>query len=142
MAFQTGCSLSLLLLSLAAAFGADSTTKKALTMAEILAGSKPTDWRPLEPENTVYLEIPQGRVVIELAPIFAPLHVANVKALVREHYFDGLAILRCQDNYVVQWGDPNAEKPALKRKIQTARATLPPEFERALDPKLPFTCLP
>jgi len=89
----------------------------------------------------VYLELPAGRVVIELAPDFAPQHVANVKTLAREGYFDGLAIIRSQDNYVVQWGDPNAEKPEQKRKIRTAKATLPPEFERSLDPKIPFTRL-
>jgi len=134
--------IAVLLLPIRVAFGADKPEAKAPVMAEILAASKPTDWRPLEPENTVYLEIPQGRVVIELAPSFAPQHVANLKALAREHYFDGLAILRCQDNYVVQWGDPNAEKPELKRKLQQAKPTLPPEFDRALDPKLPFTRLP
>jgi peptidylprolyl isomerase len=81
-------------------------------------------------------------VIIELGPDFAPQHVANVKALAREHYFDGLAILRVQDNYVVQWGDPDAEKPELARKIKQAKPNLPPEFERTLDPKLPFTPLP
>jgi peptidylprolyl isomerase len=96
----------------------------------------------LDPENTIYLELTNGRVVIELAPQFAPNHVANIKALVREHYFDGLVFLRCQDNYVVQWGDPEAEKPDKKRRIQTAKAKLAPEFDRALDSKLPFTKLP
>lgn len=121
---------------------AELAPKKAATMAEVLAASKPDDWRALDPENTIYLELTNGRVVIELAPVFAPNHVANIKALVREHYFDGLAFLRCQDNYVVQWGDPDAEKPDKKRKIQTAKATLAPEFDRALGPKLPFTKLP
>jgi peptidylprolyl isomerase len=111
-------------------------------MAEVVAGSKPSDWRPLPPENTLYLDFTNGRVIIELAPAFAPLHVANVKALVREHYFDGLAILRCQDNYVTQWGDPDAENPQTKRKLQHAKATLPPEFDRDLDPKVSFTPLP
>src|SRR5687767_14495595 len=83
------------------------------TMAEILAATRAEDWRPIDPENTVYLDLPQGRVVIELAPTFAPRHVANVKALIREKYFDGLSILRAQDNYVVQWGDPHAENPTL-----------------------------
>jgi peptidylprolyl isomerase len=77
-----------------------------------------------EPENTIYLELEKGRVVIELAPEFAPKHVANVKALVREGYFDGLAILRAQDNYVVQWGDPNAEKPEA-RKIKNGKGDAP-----------------
>jgi peptidylprolyl isomerase len=124
------------------ALAAEPTPKKAPTMADVLATSKPADWRTLDPENTIYLELTNGRVVIELAPAFAPNHVANIKALVREHYFDGLAFLRCQDNYVVQWGDPDAEKPDKKRKIQTAKAKLSPEFDRELDSKLPFTKLP
>jgi cyclophilin family peptidyl-prolyl cis-trans isomerase len=108
----------------------------------VLAASKPADWRPLDPENTLYLEFAAGRVVIELAPFFAPRHVANVKLLAREHYYDGLAIIRVQDNYVVQWADPNAEKPELARKIQHAQRTLAPEFVRPLDKKIPFTPLP
>ncbi|MDB6035727.1 MAG: peptidylprolyl isomerase [Verrucomicrobiales bacterium] len=124
----------------AAIFAAEP--QKPPTMADILAASQPADWRPLNPENTLYIELPTGRVVIELAPNFAPNHVDNVKALAREHYFDGLAIVRAQDNYVVQLADPNAEKPELKRKIKNGKATLPPEFERETDPKLPFTRLP
>src|SRR3954469_21833748 len=62
----------------------------ARTMADVLATSKPTDWRALDPENTVYMDLPSGRVVIELAPQFAPQHAANVRALVREGFFDGL----------------------------------------------------
>ncbi len=135
------CSIfSALILATESALAADLSKPK--TMAEILAASKPGDWRPLDPENTLYLELATGRVVIELAPTFAPAHVANVKALARESYYDGLAILRAQDNYVVQWGDPDAEKPALARKLQRARRTLPPEFDRQLDPSLPFTRLP
>jgi peptidylprolyl isomerase len=119
-----------------------ATQHKAPIMAEVLAASGPGDWRALDPENTLYVEFAKGRVVIELAPAFAPNHVANVKALARERYFDGLAIVRVQDNYVVQWADPDAEKPELARKIQRAHKTLPAEFDRALDPKLPFTPLP
>jgi len=121
---------------------ADTTKPSGPTMANVLSNSTPGDWRALDPENTVYLEFASGRVVIELAPSFAPNHVANVKALARERYWDGLAIVRVQDNYVVQWADPNAEKPELARKIQDAHKTLPAEFERAFDPKLPFTPLP
>ena len=58
-------------------------------MTNILAASQPSDWRPLDPENTIYLELASGRVVMELAPDFAPKYVANVKTLVREKYFDG-----------------------------------------------------
>lgn len=125
-----------------AAMAAEPATRKGPTMANVLAKSKPGDWRPLDPENTLYVEFASGRVVIELAPVFAPRHVANVKALAREHYYDGLAIVRAQDNYVVQWADPDAEKPELARKIQRAQRTLPAEFECMLDPKVAFTRLP
>jgi len=134
--------LAVVALTQRAASAGEKNRSKGLILAEVLAASKPGEWRALDPENTLYLELASGRVVIELAPAFAPKHVANVKTLAREHYFDGLAILRAQDNYVVQWGDPNAEDPALARKIEHAQKTLPAEFDRALDRKLPFTRLP
>lgn len=117
----------------------DLTTASKL---DVLGKAKAGDWRPLDPEDTLYVELPKGRVIIELAPGFAPKHVANAKALARERYYDGLAVVRCQDNYVVQLADPNVEKPELARKIQNAQRTLPPEFDRSLDPKIPFTRLP
>ena len=130
------------LILIGSVFGGELSKVKTPTMAELLARSKPTDWRTLDPENTLYVELSNGRVVIELAPNFAPNHVANVKALAREKYYDGLAILRVQDNYVAQWGDPDGEKPEAARKIKMARRTLPPEFDRSFDPHLPFTKLP
>jgi peptidylprolyl isomerase len=98
------------------------------TAAEVLAASTATDWHVLDPQNTLYVELPAGRVVIELMPQFAPNHVANVRALARGNYFDGLAIVRSQDNYVVQWGDPEGNK----KPVGTAHRTLPAEFERPL----------
>ena len=78
------------------------------TSAEVLASATASDWRRLDDARTLYLELPAGRVILELAPAFAPEHVENIQTLARERYFDGLAILRAQDNYVVQWGDPAA----------------------------------
>jgi len=107
--------------------------KPPRTMGEVLEATTPADWRPLEPENTLYLQLAQGRVVIELAPAFAPLHAANLRTLARQKYFDGLAIVRSQDNFVVQWGDPEG-----KRSLGDARARLPPEFTVKATPGLPF----
>jgi peptidylprolyl isomerase len=109
----------------------------ARTMADVLAAAGPADWRPLDPENTLYLELESGRVVIELAPRFAPQHAGNIRQLARQGYYDGLAIIRSQDNFVVQWGDPDG-----KRDLGKARARLPSEFTTAIDPSLPFTRLP
>ena len=111
----------------AAAAAADPAPAKAQSTTEVLAASRPSDWRGLDPQNTLYLELPAGRVIIELAPVFAPNHVANVTTLAREGYFDGLAFMRSQDNYVVQWGDAGGRKP-----LQKAQRTLPAEFERPL----------
>jgi peptidylprolyl isomerase len=84
---------------------------KPVTVADLLAGSPAGDWREPNPDDTLYLELARGRVVIELATQVAPRHVANLKTLVRNHYFDGLAIIRVQDNYVVQWDDPAHRRP-------------------------------
>jgi len=110
---------------------------EAKTMAEVLAASTPADWRTLDPANLLYMETTAGRVIIELAPQFAPNHVDNIRALVRENYFDGLSINRVQDNFVVQWGDPDT-----KKAIRTAqRRIADPEFTRPSQ-GLAFTVLP
>jgi len=106
-------------------------------MTAVLAASKPSDWRPTDPDNTLYLELPAGRLVIELAPRFAPLHVENIKRLAREHYYDALSIMRVQDNYVAQWGDPGNRHPT-----PSSAKSLPPEFEQPLRTDIPFTPLP
>jgi len=110
-----------------AASPAAAAAPKALTTREVLDASTASDWRPIDPQYTLYLDLPGGRVIIEMAPVFAPNHVANVTALAREGYFDGLAFMRSQDNYVVQFGDAEGKKP-----IQKAQRTLPAEFERPL----------
>jgi peptidylprolyl isomerase len=84
---------------------------KPVTVADLLAGSPATDWRVPNPDDTLYLELPRGRVVIELATRVVPQHAANIKALARAHYFDGLAVIRVQDNYVVQWDDETHRRP-------------------------------
>jgi len=112
-------------------------TPQPRTMAEVLAMSQSSDWRTPDAENTLYLELDAGRVVIELAPRFAPEHATNIRRLARQGYFDGLAIIRSQDNFVVQWGDPEEKRP-----LGAARATLPPEFSVPVTPALPFVRLP
>lgn len=87
--------------------------------------SQPSDWRPVDPANTLYMDVNGGTVVIELAPAFAPRHVENIRTLVRERFFDGTSVNRVQENYVVQWGDATEAKPLGK-----AQMSLPLEAER------------
>jgi len=125
----------------AVAANAADAPPKGKTMADVLAAAKPSDWRTPDPDSTLYLDLAAGRVVIELAPAFAPLHAKNIEALAHEHYFDGLAILRVQDNFVTQWGDPDSDKPDKAKPLGTASKTVAPEFERAIG-DLQFTALP
>jgi len=120
---------------------ATSPPRKAMTMQDVLDASTPADWRELDPAQTLYLELESGRVVIELAPMFAPEHVANIRTLVRAGYFDGLTINRSQDNFVVQWGDADGEDPAKARTMGDAKAKLPAEFTRPAE-GLAFNALP
>lgn len=113
------------LLGAAGAQAADQPLPPRPTVADVVKSSPAADWRALDPENTLYMQTAAGRVVIELAPVFAPRHVANIKALVREQYFDGLAVIRSQDNYVVQWGDADETNP---RPVKHAKAALKAEF--------------
>jgi peptidylprolyl isomerase len=111
--------------------------KPPRTMSDVIAATSAADWSELDPENTLYLQLLTGRVVIALAPAFAPEHVANLRTLVRAKYFDGLSIVRSQDNFVVQWGDPDN-----KRSLGDAKGKIPPEFTVRASPSLDFVALP
>lgn len=115
------------------------------SFAQILSESKGREWRRPDPENLLVMHLPAGRIVMELAPAYAPLHVANIRTLVRERYFDGLAVVRVQDDFVAQWDDPEGDDGGDKRKMRSlgsAMATLPPEFTRPMAPSLPWVRLP
>ncbi|MFV0623454.1 peptidylprolyl isomerase [Sphingomonas sp. ac-8] len=70
------------------------------------------DWRPIPDDELLVLTLSGGRqVVIRLTPDAAPVHVANIRALARAHWWDGTSVYRVQDNYVAQWGDVTEKKP-------------------------------
>ena len=119
-----------------------TTARPHATTQQVLAASKPSDWRALDPSHALVMTLPQGRVVIELAPAFAPRHVANIEMLARAHFFDGLTINRVQDDFVTQWGDADSDQPAKARPLPAdARAALPDEYQRSAA-GLDFTRLP
>ena len=62
-----------------------------------------------DPENIVYLELEDGRVVIELRPDLAPGHVARIKELVRQGFYDGLKFHRVIEGFMAQTGDPDGD---------------------------------
>jgi peptidylprolyl isomerase len=64
---------------------------------------------PGDPENQLYMELTGGRVVIDLKPDLAPGHVARIKELVREKYYDGLVFHRVIEGFMAQTGDPRGD---------------------------------
>ena len=105
----------------------------APTPSEIEAAAPASAWVAVAADNLVVFETARGRFYLQLAPEFAPAHVAAVRAAVRRGAFAGGAIVRVQDNYVVQWSI--AESKAL------ATPPVPPEYERPLA-GLHFTAVP
>jgi peptidylprolyl isomerase len=96
---------------------------------EIVAAAPAGAWRAVDPENLLLMDLADGgHVAIELAPGFAPVHVANIRALTRAHWFDGSAVVRVQDNYVVQWAGADEKKPLPASVV----ARPPAEYERPL----------
>lgn len=73
-------------------------------------------------ENTLYMELKDGSVVIEMLPQLAPRHVARIKELVREKFYDGLTFHRVIDGFMAQTGDPDGDGSG------GSGQTLPPEF--------------
>ena len=65
--------------------------------------------KDLDPENTLYLELKDGRVVIEMYPAFAPETVTRIKTLVREKFYDGLKFHRVIEGFMAQTGDPRGD---------------------------------
>lgn len=74
------------LLALAGFSMAHAAQPVRVSQADIIKNSAPGDWRRLDPENTVVMEINGQSVVMELAPRFAPKHAANIRTLTREGY--------------------------------------------------------
>lgn len=119
---------SILLLASATLIAA-APPAKPKTPAELVAAAPAGAWQDIPADDLMLLELGNGgRVVIQLAPAFAPVHVANIKALARSNYWDGSAIYRVQDNYVAQWGNNESDKPFPKGVVVAP----PAEYHRAL----------
>jgi peptidylprolyl isomerase len=132
------CLATLCLAAAGAVFAVGPSDRdKPLTTTQVMESAAPSDWRRPDPANTLYMDLAGGRVIIELAPRFAPQHVANIKQLVAEKFFDGLGVVRVQDNFVAQWGDADKARPT-----ETALRKLPDENGAAFGKGLPFIKLP
>ena len=94
----------------------------------------------MDKENTLYLDLKDGRVVIEMLPQAAPMHVARIKELVRQGFYDGIVFHRVIDGFMAQTGDPTGtgmggsgkKLPAEFNSVPHIRGTV--SMARANDP--------
>jgi len=107
--------------TLIASAGAIATVTKGIIMSES-ASAQTGDL-----DNTIYMEIKQGRVVIEMFPDIAPLHVERIKLLARRKFYDGTPFHRVIEGFMAQGGDPTgtgtggSDLPDLKAEFTTKR---------------------
>jgi len=120
-------------------FGVAAGAEERLTVAAVMQQATAADWRRPDPHDTLYLSLPAGTVIMELAPAFAPKVIENIRTLARAGFYSQTAIVRTQENYVVQWGDPAAGTPDAV-SLGAASPTVVPEFFRGLE-GIEFTTL-
>jgi peptidylprolyl isomerase len=108
------------------------------TPYEIIDQAPSSDWRKLDLENSLLIELETGTVIVELAVDYAPNHVANTKALVREGLFNGTSFYRVIDGFVAQGGPAEPEKLVAPKK---GNITVSAEFSLRTDIPLDITPL-
>ena len=129
-----------------------------LTLAGVVVGQ--ADARADDLENTLYMDLEYGRVVIDLRPDLAPRHVARIKELARAGFYDGLTFHRVIDGFMAQGGDPSGngtggsgqkipaefssadEAQHLRGTVSMARAANPRQRRQPVLHLLPARALP
>lgn len=100
--------------------------------SDIIAAAPAADWVRIAPADLLVMDLAPGanarprRVVIQLLPEpFSTGWTGNIRKLAAARFWDGTAVVRVQDNYVTQWGDPDAEDAAKARKLPDGLAVMP-----------------
>ncbi|MEE4451496.1 peptidylprolyl isomerase [Novosphingobium resinovorum] len=109
-----------------------AASDKPLTPGDVVDAAPASDWKRIAPEDLVVMDLTPGtqgrarRVVIQLIPApFSQGWTSNIRKLVAARWFDGTAVVRVQDNYVVQWGDPDGETPDKAKPLPAGLAKVP-----------------
>lgn len=109
------------------------------------AAPPPQAWRTVDPNNLVLIDTKYGETAVELAPEFAPGHVARLRALIRAHFYDGLSFYRVVDGFVAQGGIGEGTASTKDKAVDAAFArkwpTLKAEFDRPVGGDVTFTPL-
>ena len=101
---------------------------------DAVKAAQPSDWSEIPASDLMVMDLAGGkRVVIQLAPLFAPVHVANIRTMARSGYWSKATIYRVVDNWVTQWGlgEDVDEGDTLTPLPQGAVARPPEEYARS-----------
>jgi peptidylprolyl isomerase len=130
-------------LLLAACFAAVAVTAAAAPKAKAPAAAAPpaaapgapgpSDWRTPDPNNVLVVDTNKGRIVVEMIPEVAPLHVTQIRALAHENFYDGLRFFRVIDKFMDQTGDPQNNGQG-----GSSKPNIPAEFLFRRGADLPF----
>ena len=150
---KTSLALALALAASASALLAQASAKQAsgqtkpspLAPSEIVANSPKADWTAISQSDLLVMELTPDakgrarRVVIQLMPApFSQGWIGNIRKLAAVHWWDGMAVNRVQDNYVVQWGDPDADDKAKAKALPAGLATVPESDYVVRDRQIPI----
>ena len=135
---------SLLVSSLAIGYASSSlaqneppaNTKQSLSPGEIIKQAPDSHWQTIDANNTLYIELESGRVIVELNPQLAPNHAQQFRLLAKENFYQGLNFYRFVENFVAQGGDMLE-----KRQVKTAKKTVQSERIHQANTPLPVTYL-
>ncbi len=100
----------------------------------LAAPAAPTeaDWRTPDPQNLLVIDTNKGRIIVEMSPLAAPLHVQRVRELVRAGFYDGQSFFRVVAGFMDQTGDPKndgtggSDKPNLRAEFSFRRDAATP----------------
>jgi len=98
-----------------------------------VAAPGPTDWRTPDPNDVLVIDTNKGRIIVEMTPEVAPQHVAQIRALAHENFYDGLRFFRVIDKFMDQTGDPQNNGQG-----GSAKPNVPAEFTFRRGADLPF----
>ncbi|HEX4847905.1 MAG TPA: peptidylprolyl isomerase [Novosphingobium sp.] len=115
-----------------AAIASGKASPSPLAPSEIVARAPKTEWMAIAQSDLLVMDLSPDakgkprRVVIQLMPApFSQGWIGNIRKLAAARFWDGTSINRVQDNYVVQWGDPEAEDKARAKALPAGLASVP-----------------
>lgn len=97
------------------------------------AAPGPADWRTPDPNDVLVIDTNKGRIVVEMIPEVAPKHVAQIRALAHENFYDGQRFFRVIDKFMDQTGDPQNSGQG-----GSSKPNIPAEFTFRRGSDLPF----